>query len=64
MINPCHGEVKTSCYALNIIAPIKNTTNKLTPYFKVYADMNPNLLSGHNHQIILDKFEARENFNH
>ena len=26
--------------------------------------MNPHLLSKHNHQIILDKIEARENFNH
>ena len=26
--------------------------------------MNPNLLSEHNHQIILDKIEARENINH
>ena len=26
--------------------------------------MNPNLLSEHDHQIILDKFEARENINH
>ena len=26
--------------------------------------MNPNLLSEHDHQIILDKIEARENINH
>ena len=26
--------------------------------------MNPYLLSEHNHQIILDKIEARENINH
>ena len=26
--------------------------------------MNPHLLSEHNHQIILDKFEARENLNY
>ena len=26
--------------------------------------MNPHLLSEHNHQIILDKVEARENINH
>ena len=26
--------------------------------------MNPNLLSKHNHQIILDKIEAREYLNH
>ena len=32
--------------------------------FKVYANMKPNLLSKHDHQIILDKIEARENLNH
>ena len=42
----------------------KNTTNKLLSRFKVYADVNPHLLSEHNHQIILDKVEARENINH
>ena len=26
--------------------------------------MNPHLLSEHNHQIILDQIEARENLNH
>ena len=26
--------------------------------------MNPHLISEHNHQIILDKVEARENINH
>ena len=26
--------------------------------------MNPHVLSEHNHQIILDKIEARENINH
>ena len=26
--------------------------------------MNPCLLSVHNHQVILEKFEARENLNH
>ena len=41
-----------------------NTTNELTSRFKGYADMNPNLLSDHDHQIILDKIEARENLNH
>ena len=29
-----------------------------------YADMNPHLLSEHDHEIILDKIEARENLNH
>ena len=41
-----------------------NTTNKLQSRFKGYADMNPHLLSEHDHQIILDKIEARENLNY
>ena len=41
-----------------------NTTNKLSSRFKRYADMNPHLLSEHDHQIILDKIEARDNLNH
>ena len=41
-----------------------NTTNKLPSLFKGYYDMNPHLLSDHNHQIILDNIEAREDFNH
>ena len=41
-----------------------NTTNKLPPSFKGYADMNPHLLSEHDHQIIFDKIGARENINH
>ena len=32
-----------------------NTKNKLPLYFKGYAEVNPHLLSEHNHQIILDK---------
>ena len=32
--------------------------------FKEYADMNPHLLSEHDHQIILDKIGVRENLNH
>ena len=36
-----------------------NTTNNLPSSFKGYADMNPHLLSEHDHQIILDKIEAR-----
>ena len=28
------------------------------------ADVNPCLLSVHNHQVILEKIEARENLNH
>ena len=42
----------------------KNTTNNLPSSFKGYADMNPHLLSEHDHQIILDKIEARDNLNH
>ena len=41
-----------------------NTTNKLKLRYKGYADMNPCLLSVHNHQVILGKIEARENLNH
>ena len=41
-----------------------NTTNKLPLRYKGYADMNPCLLSVHNHQGILEKIEARENLNH
>ena len=41
-----------------------NTTNNLPSRFKGYADMNPYLLSEHNHQIILDKIETTENLNH
>ena len=41
-----------------------NTTNKLPSRFKGYAFMNPNLLSEHYHQIILDRIEVRENLNH
>ena len=41
-----------------------NTTNKFPLRYKVYADMNPCLLSVHNHQVRLEKIEARENLNH
>ena len=41
-----------------------DTTNKLPSRFKGYAFMNPNLLYKHDHQIILDKIEERENLNH
>ena len=41
-----------------------NTTNKLTLHYKGYADIKPCLLSVHNHQVILENFEARENLNH
>ena len=41
-----------------------NTTNNFSSSFKGCADMNPDLLSEHNDQIILDQIEARENLNH
>ena len=41
-----------------------NTKNKFPSNFKGYTDLNPHLLSEHDHQIILDKIEAREKLNH
>ena len=41
-----------------------NKTNKLPLRYKFYDDMNPCLLSVHDHQVILGKIEARENPNH
>ena len=41
-----------------------NTTNQFPSRFKGYDDMNPHLLSEHDHQVILDKIKARENLNH
>ena len=41
-----------------------NTTNNLPLHYKGYADMNPRLLSVHDHQFILEKIEARENLHH
>ena len=41
-----------------------NTTNKLPLRYKGYAAMNTCLLSVHNHQVIQEKIEARENLNH
>ena len=41
----------------------KNTTNKLPLSYKRYTDMNPRLLSVHNHQVILQTIEVRENLN-
>ena len=41
-----------------------NTTNKLPLNYKGYADMNPCLFPVHNHQVILEKIEAREIINH
>ena len=41
-----------------------NTKNKSPLRYKGYADTNPCLLSVHNHQVVLEKIEARENLNH
>ena len=41
-----------------------NTTNHLPSRLKGYADMNPHSLSEHDHKIIQDKIETRENLNH
>ena len=41
-----------------------NTTSKLPLRYKGYADMKPCLFSLHNHQVILETIEARENLNH
>ena len=41
-----------------------NTTNKLPLRYKGYADMNPCLLSVHDHQVILEEIEARKHINH
>ena len=38
-----------------------NITNNFPSSFKGYYDMNLHLLSEHDHQIILDEIEAREN---
>ena len=41
-----------------------NTTNNLPLRYKGYADMNPCLLSVHDHQVVLETIEARKNINH
>ena len=41
-----------------------NTKKKLPLRYNGKADMNPRLLSEHDHQVILGKIEARENLNH
>ena len=63
-VNPWHGAfVKVLMPYIELIQ-YNNTTNKLLLRFKGYDDMNPHLLCEHNHQIILDQIEARENNNH
>ena len=37
-----------------------NTTNKLPLRYKGYADMNPHLLSVHDHQVILEKLNQEK----
>ena len=57
-------KLKQVVMPLNELIQDNNTTNKLPLRYKGYADMNPCLLSVHNHQVILEKYEARENLNH
>ena len=58
--------VKLTQDVMSYIELIKdnNTTNKLRSRFEGYNDMDPHVLYEHDHQIILDKFETRENLNH
>ena len=60
------GMVKLKQFVMPLLEFIQenNTTNKLPLRYKGYADMNPCLLSVHNHQVILEKIEASENLNH
>ena len=60
------GRVKLKQVAMPYIELVfdNNTTNKWPSYFKWYADMNPCLLSEQDNEILLNKIEARENFNH
>ena len=37
-----------------------NTTNNLSLRYKGYADMNPRLLSVHDHQVILEKLKKEK----
>ena len=58
--------VKLKQVVMHLIELIQenNTKNKLPLRNKGYADMNPCILSEHDHQVILEKIEARENLNH
>ena len=58
--------VKLKQFVMPLIELVQdnNTTNKLPLRYKGYADMNPRLLSVHDHQVIQKKIEARENLNH
>ena len=57
--------VKLKQFVMTYIELIQdnNTKKKLISSFKGLSDMNPHLLSEQDHQIILDKIEARENLN-
>ena len=54
-----HIMVKLKQVVMPLIELIQdnNTTNKLPLRYKGYADMNPCLLSVHNHQFILEKLK-------
>ena len=58
--------VKLKKFVMTYIELIQdnNTKNNLSPRFKGYDYIKPHLLSEHNHKIILDKIESRENLNH
>ena len=60
------GMVKFKEFGMPYIEFIQdnNTTNNFPWRFEGYPDMKTNLLSEHDHQIILDKVEERENINH
>ena len=59
-----NGKLKQVFMPLIEFIQENNTTNKLTLRYKGYADMNPCLLSVHDHQVIFGKIESRENLNH
>ena len=57
--------VKLKQVVMSLIELIQenNKTNNLPLHYEGYADMKPCLLSVHNHQVILEKIEAREHLN-
>ena len=61
---PVMVKLKQVVMPLTELIQDNNTTNKLPLRYKGYADMNPRLLSVHDHQVILKKIEAIENINH
>ena len=61
---PVMAKLKQVVIPLIELIQENNTTNKLPLRYKGYADMKPCLLSVHNHQVILEKIEARENLNY